>query len=407
MATPERPPRRSLRTMLGGRPAAPGPRPLDEDPLAGAFPMRSGLPAFLFSAAFHGALLVLLATISFAVVRRDEKINVKLLEPTSELNEAEPEGAPSLRDLAGTLNPVIARARTAGSVAGPTTTGPAVSAVRAPEMPRIAGVGPSIGRSPGTLDVPLSIGGGGLAGPGTGGGGFGDLLGGLRKTGIDLVLVIDTTDSMQSVLEEVKREVRAFIGDLQQMVPASRVAVVAYRDKGDEYVTKWVDFSFHTDKVQNFVAGLRADGGGDYPEAVKAGIQAAVRELSWRKTARRILILIGGSPPHKEDVPELTQLVRTFRDQNGAIGAIDVTERLHVEYERADWVAHGSKGEFKATPTPEFYGEVSEAFGNIARQGGGELLRLGEKKALLQEVMAVTFGTRWRVEMARYMDKLQ
>ncbi|MBI3767029.1 MAG: VWA domain-containing protein [Deltaproteobacteria bacterium] len=404
MSPTERPPRRSLRTLLGGRSPRPAPAVLEDDPLAEAFPMRRGLPALLFSAIFHGAVLVLLATISFAVVRRDERINVKVLDPGAELNE--PEGAPSLHDLAGSLHPVTTAPRAAGSVAGPSATS-AVASVRAPEMPRIAGIGPSIGQSPGTLDVPLSIGGGGLAGGGLGGGGFGDMLGGLRKVGIDLVLVIDTTDSMQSVLEDVKREVRAFIGDLQQMVPASRVAVVAYRDKGDEYVTKWVDFSFHTDKVQNFVGALRADGGGDYPEAVKAGVQAAVRELSWRKTARRILVIIGGSPPHKEDVPELLQVVRTFRDNNGAVGAIDVTDRLHVEYERADWAAHGAKGEFKATATPDFYREVTDSYADIARQGGGELSRLGEKKALLREVIALTFGTRWRVEMARYMDRLQ
>ena len=406
MGTIERPPRRSLRTMLGGGRPRPAPPELADDPLAQVFPMRRGLPAFLFSAIFHGALLVLLATISFAVVRRDDKINVKVLDPSAELSESETEGAPSLHDLAGSLLPITTAPRAAGSVAGPSTA-PAVSAVRAPEMPRIAGLGPSIGQSPGTLDVPLSIGGGGLAGGGPGGGRFGDVLGGLRKVGIDLVIVIDTTDSMQSVLEDVKREVRGFIGELQQMVPASRVAVVAYRDKGDEYVTKWVDFSFHTEKVQNFVAALRADGGGDYPEAVKAGIQAATRELSWRKTARRILILIGGSPPHKEDVPDLMQLVRDFRDKNGAVGAIDVTDRLHVEYEHADWVAHGSQGSFKATSTPAFYREVTDAYADIARQGGGEMSHLGENKALLREVMALTFGTRWRVEMARYMDRLQ
>jgi hypothetical protein len=404
MAPNERPPRRSLRTMLGGRSVPPP--PLDDDPLRGAFPARRGVPAFLFSFAFHGVLLALLATISLTVARREERINVKLVEPPTAADEVEPEGAPSLRDLAGVLRPTTVRARAAGSVAGPSAAAP-IAAVRAPEMPRIAGIGPSIGQNPGTLDVPLSIGGGGLAGSGLGGGGFGNLLGGLRKVGIDLVIVIDTTNSMQSVLEEVKREVRGFIGDLQQMVPASRVAVVAYRDKGDEYVTKWVDFSFKTEKVQNFVSGLRADGGGDYPEAVKQGIQAAVRELSWRKTARRILILIGGSPPHKEDVPELQQLVHGFRENNGSVGAIDVTDRLHQEYERADWVSHGSQGEFKSTVTPAFYNEVSDAYLDIARQGGGEKISLGENKALLREVMALTFGTRWRVEMARFMDRLQ
>ena len=70
-------------------------------------------------------------------------------------------------------------------------------------------------------------------------------------------------------------------------------------------------------------------------------------------------------------------------------------------------MSHGSQGEFKPTPRPDIYNDVTEAFTSIARTGGGEMLQLGEKKALLSEVMAVTFGTRWRVEMAKYMDKLQ
>ncbi len=392
---------------LFGRSRRSSPPPAD-DPLAGAFPLRRGLPAFLFSAVFHAAILIALTTVSFAVVTR-EKINVKIIEPPTAAEEQELEGAPSLKDLVGVLRPQLVRPRTTGSVAGPSA-GPAVAAVapvRAPEMPRLAGVGPSIGRSPGTLDVPLSIGGGGLAGGGLGGGGFGDLLGGLRKVGIDLAIVIDTTGSMQSVIDDVKTEVRSFIASLQEMVPASRVAVVAYRDKGEEYITRWVDFSFHTSKVQNFVSGLRADGGGDYEEAVKQGIEAAINELKWRKTAKRFIILIGGTPPHKADVPALMNLVREFRDHGGEVGAVDVTKRLHEEYDRAEWVQHGSHGEFKPAPMPGFYRETTDAYAAITGQGGGELVSLGEEKTLLREVMVLTFGTRWRVEMARFMNRLQ
>ncbi len=382
------------------------PPPADDDPLASAFPVRRNLPAFLFSTAFHAVLLLLLTTISVTVAKQVQKINVKIIEPPPALEEAEVEGAPSLQDLAGTLRPVIAQTRQTNSVAGPSG-GPAVANVRAPDLPRI-GIGPSIGAQPGSLDIPLSLGGSSLAGSGgPGGGGFGDLLGGLRKVGIDLVLLIDTTNSMQSVIDDVKDEARAFIANLQQMVPASRVAVVAYRDKGDEYVTKWVDFSFKTEKVQNFVANLRADGGGDYAEAVYEGVQAAMTELSWRKTSRRILIVIGSSPPHPDTMPGLLKLVREIKEKNGAIGAIDVTRRLHDEYERADWVAHGSVGEFKPSPMPGFYKEVSDTYGEITGQGGGELIALGEDKSLLRQVMVLTFGTRWRVEMAKYMGKLQ
>ena len=382
------------------------PPPADDDPLGSAFPVRSALPAFIFSTAFHAALLLLLTTISVTVAKQVQKINVKIIEPPSALEESAVEGAPSLTDIAGELRPVITRPRTAGSVAGPSS-GPAVANVRAPDMPRI-GVGPTSGTQPGSLDIPLSFGGSGLAGGGgPGGGGFGDLVGGLRKTGVDLVLLIDTTNSMQSIIDDVKNEARAFIANLQQMVPASRVAVVAYRDKGDEYVTKWVDFSFKTEKVQGFVANLRADGGGDYAEAVYEAVDAAMTELSWRKTSRRILIIIGSSPPHAETMPALLKLVRDLKEKNGSIGAIDVTKRLHDEYERADWVAHGSVGQFTPTAMPGFYKEVSDTYSVITGQGGGELIALGEDKSLLRQVMILTFGTRWRVEMAKFMGKLQ
>ncbi len=383
------------------------PAPPEDDPLANAFPVRSAVPAFLLSTAFHAGLLLALATISVTVAKQVQKINVKLVEPSANQVDdvSETEGAPSIRDLAGPLRPVMTQPRTASSVAGPSAPA-AVANVRAPDLPRI-GVAPSVGAAPGNLDIPLSFGGSGLAGGGPGGGGFGDMLGGLRKVGVDLVLLIDTTNSMQSIIDDVKHQVRGFIGNLQEMVPASRVAVVAYRDKGDEYVTKWVDFSFKTEKVQSFVANLRADGGGDYPEAVYEAVDAAMSELSWRKTARRIMIIIGSSPPHPQSMPALLKLVRDLKEKNGAIGAIDVTKRLHDEYERADWVAHGSHGEFKPTPMPAFYQEVSDTYRVLTSQGGGELMALGEDKSLLRQVMLLTFGTRWRVEMAKYMGKLE
>ncbi len=381
--------------------------PADDDPLASAFPVRRNLPAFIFSAAFHAALLLALTTISVTVAKQVQKINVKIVPPPDAIEEsAEVEGAPSLKDIAGEIRPVMTMPQKASSVAGPSA-GPAPAApVRAVEMPRIA-MAPTVGAQPGNLDIPLGIGGSLTGHGGTGGGGFGDLLGGLRKVGVDLVLLIDTSNSMQSIIDDVKNQVREFIGNLQEMVPASRVAVVAYRDKGDEYVTKWVDFSFKTEKVQNFVASLRSDGGGDYPEAVYEAVDAAMTELSWRKSSRRIMIIIGSSPPHPETTPQLLKLVRDFKEQNGAIGAIDVTKRLHDEYERADWVHHGSRGTFVPSPLPAFYKDVSDSYAVITGQGGGEVAQLGEDKSLLRQVMILTFGTRWRVEMAKYMGKLQ
>jgi hypothetical protein len=106
-------------------------------------------------------------------------------------------------------------------------------------------------------------------------------------------------------------------------------------------------------------------------------------------------------------MPALLKLVRDLKEKNGSLGAIDVTKRLHDEYERADWVAHGSVGTFTPTAMPAFYKEVSDTYSVITGQGGGELIALGEDKSLLRQVMILTFGTRWRVEMAKFMGKLQ
>jgi len=391
-------------------------KPGDDDPLKDAFPVARTGTAFLLSAAIHVGLLVVLGTIGVAVVQQVQRINVEIRQPAPDTAESElEEGMPSLRDLAGELRPQNVPSRSASSVAGPSvasspTPGPAPAArVQSVEMPRIGGIGPTIGSTPGTLEnVPLSIGGSGLAGGAPGpGGGFGDVLGGLRKVGIDLAILVDTTDSMESVLDNVKTEMQQFIGELQRMVPASRVAVVAYRDKKDEYLTKWVDFSFHTDKVQKFVSQLHSSGGGDYHEAVQQAFEAALDDLTWRKTARRFIILIGSSPPHPESMPALLSLVAEFKKTNGAVGAIDVSARLHDEYSRKLW-AHFHPGEpYKPSPMPEFYKEVSGTYRQIAKAGDGEIVALGEEKSLLRQVMILTFGSRWQVEMAAFLGKLK
>jgi Mg-chelatase subunit ChlD len=124
-----------------------------------------------------------------------------------------------------------------------------------------------------------------------------DYVGGLRKVGLDVVLVIDTTESMQFVIDEVKSKLSQLVAALQRMVPTTRVGIVVYRDKGDDYVVKWTDLSFRTAKLQEFLSHIDARGGGDWEEAVKDGLDAAVNDLKWRKQAKRIIVLVW-PPPH-------------------------------------------------------------------------------------------------------------
>ena len=356
-----------------------------------------GLQWLAVSTAVHIGLLLLFATVTLTVIRKVQEVRVKIVDDT--VGEENLDGAPSLKDLAG----VLKMEKTLPQRAAPS--GPVIQGVRAPEMPRIGGVGPKLGAGPtiDTISTNLSFGSGAIGGLG---GGFGDYVGGLRKVGLDVALVIDTTDSMQFVIDDVKQKLSVLVGAIQRMVPTSRVGVVVYRDKGDDYVVKWSDLSFHTPKLQDFLSHINADGGGDWEEAVKEALETAVHELKWRKQSKKIIILVGGSPPHPWDVDDVHKIAREFHNEGGFISTIDVTQRQHDEFDRHLWHSLHGKEPYQPSPLPEFYKEVARSFGEIAHDGGGELIRLGEDKALIREVMQLTFGTRWKVEMAKFLKEL-
>jgi hypothetical protein len=190
------------------------------------------------------------------------------------------------------------------------------------------------------------------------------------------------------------------------MVPTSRVGVVVYRDKGDDYVVKWTDLSFHTKKLQDFLAHIDAAGGGDWEEAVKEALETAVNDLKWRKQSKKIIILVGGSPPHPWDVDDVHKTVREFHNEGGYVSTIDVTKRQHEEFDRNLWRSLHGNERYQPSPMPEFYQQVARSFGEIAQDGGGELISLEQDKALIREVLALTFGSRWKIEMAKYLKEL-
>ena len=124
-----------------------------------------------------------------------------------------------------------------------------------------------------------------------------------KRARLDVAFCIDTTSSMQGEIDTVKAKVKSMVSKLSSSKekPIVRVGLVAYRDQGDDYVTKVFPFSENIDKVVKDISDLAAEGGGDGPEAVDCGLHSAVNDLKWNdkeKTAK-LLFLIGDAPPHK------------------------------------------------------------------------------------------------------------
>ncbi|MBI2811280.1 MAG: VWA domain-containing protein [Candidatus Melainabacteria bacterium] len=119
---------------------------------------------------------------------------------------------------------------------------------------------------------------------------------------MDLAFCIDTTGSMQHEIDMVKTKTKELVAKLSTGKPAPivRVGLVAYRDRGDEYVTKVFPFSDNIDQVVKDISSLKAAGGGDGPESVNEGLHVALNSLDWGtdKGTAKLLFLIGDAGPH-------------------------------------------------------------------------------------------------------------
>lgn len=118
---------------------------------------------------------------------------------------------------------------------------------------------------------------------------------------IEVALVVDATGSMGDELEFLKTELYDVIARVKADNPRASLATssVFYRDKGDAYITRMSGFTGDINSTINFIKGQRAEGGGDFPEAVHTALEKAVNELSWSAYAKtRVLFLLLDAPPH-------------------------------------------------------------------------------------------------------------
>ena len=123
------------------------------------------------------------------------------------------------------------------------------------------------------------------------------------KTGQDIAFVIDTTGSMGDDIAAVKARSNEIINAIFDNALNSRIAVVGYNDPGTNTFLSFTNQPSIEDRksaAQSAINSVSASGGGDFPEAVNAGLIRALNGSAgeWRSdaSARRI-ILFGDAPP--------------------------------------------------------------------------------------------------------------
>ncbi len=120
---------------------------------------------------------------------------------------------------------------------------------------------------------------------------------------MEMVFVLDTTGSMGGLLTGAKQRIWGIVNEVMQSSSLSsvKVGLVAYRDRGDQYVTQVLPLTEDLDKVYSTLMDYEAAGGGDEAENVRRALAEGVAKAGWSQSSAKhaqILFLVGDAPPH-------------------------------------------------------------------------------------------------------------
>jgi hypothetical protein len=251
-------------------------------------------------------------------------------------------------------------------------------------------------------DYVRAAGGGGIgSGYGKGiGSGFGGFIGELRRKGLDVVLVVDGTGSMQLIIDDVKAKMGQLVHAIHRLVPIARVGMVVFGGKGEKMSIQ--PLTLNPQKLIDFLNTVHAEGGDEWEEDLAGGVSAAIHEMDWKPYAKKVIVLVGDSPPKKDDFQPLIAEIHQFRSNNGTFNTVDVAAEEHERFEREFWLKVHREEPPKISPLPEFYQQTRAAFKVLANAGGGAMRSLSKDAHINQQVLVLAFGEQWQGQVAAF-----
>lgn len=113
---------------------------------------------------------------------------------------------------------------------------------------------------------------------------------------MDVVLILDTSDSMSDVIEAMKSGAQGIVQTLEQNVTSYQVGLVTYGFDDP----KCSPLTRNGDSIIRAIDALTHFG--NY-EPIDQALEMALRQMKWRPRARKVIILIGDEPPDNNRRP--------------------------------------------------------------------------------------------------------
>ena len=197
---------------------------------------------------------------------------------------------------------------------------------------------------------------------------------------LEMVFVLDTTGSMGGLLEGAKQRIWGIVNEVMQESHSSvRIGLVAYRDRGDDYVTQVLPLTADLDQVYTTLMNYEAEGGGDEAEDVRTALAEGVYKAGWSTVSSdlaQIIFLVGDAPPHN-DYANSTDTLTTAESavrrgiivntiQCGSMGPTTRAWRAIADHGNGQYFAIAGDGGVQAISSPydEQMGELSNQLGS-------------------------------------------
>ena len=123
---------------------------------------------------------------------------------------------------------------------------------------------------------------------------------------LDMVIAFDTTGSMASYINAVKKHVKELIPKLFKQNPDLRIGIVAFGDycdmpSKDRFGKAYqvCELTDNENRLIEFITNAQDTGGGDADEFYELVIKKIVEETNWREDSTKAVLLIADAEPHK------------------------------------------------------------------------------------------------------------
>jgi hypothetical protein len=127
-----------------------------------------------------------------------------------------------------------------------------------------------------------------------------------RGNTLDIVICLDTTNSMRRYIDPVRLKLIPMLNEILSGFSSFRIGMVLFKDYNEIYLTRVIPFTTDFTRFQRDLNAIRAQGGGDIPEAVYEALYDGATRFSWEAESR-IMILIGDAPPHPRPRGRITK----------------------------------------------------------------------------------------------------